>query len=174
MSNKHYAPLFRTFTWLKEHHAIDGKCERVLKMISKRYKRVLVAGNTNSGKNTVANSIFAYWHEIGREATFTPTFECRTPGELWNHSGFRGFRPCFTQNTPIIVPMKYEQEWYGEQFVPGLFASARNFDVIVDCRRLPDGTRMVCQVFCRRGQGWTCLYRSPMFASLQIGARKAA
>ena len=35
--------------------------------------------------------------------------------------------------------------------------------------RLPDGTRIVAQVFCRRGQSWNCIYRSPMFASLQIG-----
>ncbi|MGZ3706322.1 MAG: hypothetical protein ACXWP1_10605, partial [Bdellovibrionota bacterium] len=65
--------------------------------------------------------------------------------------------------------VKYDQEFYGEQYLPGLFTAARNYDVIVDCRRLPDGTRMVCQVFCRRGSNWTCLYRSPVFASLQIG-----
>ncbi len=140
MSQKHYAPLFKTFTWLKEHDAIDSNCERVLKMISKRHKKVLVAGNTNSGKNTVANSILGYWHELGREAFFTPTMECRKPGDLWNNSSFRTYRSCFTAGTPIIVPMKYEQEWYGEQHLPGLFSSARNFDVIVDCRRLPDGT----------------------------------
>lgn len=174
MSNKHYAPRFKTFTWLKEHHAIDSKCERVLKMISKRYKRVLVAGNVDAGNNTVANAIFGYWHDIGRNATYTTTINCRTPGDLWSHPEFRKFRACFTSGNPIIVPFMYEQEWYGEQNVPGLFASGRNFDVIVDCRRLPDGTRMVCQVFCRRGQGWTCLYRSPTFASLQIGARRAA
>ena len=32
-------------------------------MISRRHKRVLVAGNVNAGKNTVANAIFAYWHD---------------------------------------------------------------------------------------------------------------
>jgi len=169
MSQKHYAPLFKTFTWLKEHDAIDSNCERVLKMISKRYKKVLVAGNPNSGKNTVANAIFAYWHELGREAFFTPTMDCKKPGDLWTNTGFKNYRTCFTSGNPVIVPMKYEQEWYGEQSLPGLFASARNFDVIVDCRRLPDGTRMVCQIFARRGQNWSCVYRSPLFASLQIG-----
>lgn len=169
MSQKHYAPLFKSFTWLREHQAIDGKCERVLKMISKRYKRVLVAGNEGSGKNTVANAIFAHWHTIGREAVFTPTFECKTPGGLWTHPAWKNFRGLFTTGQAVITPFQYDQEWFCEQHVPGLFTSGRCFDVIVDCRRLPDGTRIVAQVFCRRGQSWTCLYRSPMFASLQIG-----
>jgi hypothetical protein len=169
MSQKHYAPLFKTFTWLRGQHTLDAKCERVLKMISKRHRRVLVAGNANSGKNTVANAIFAYWHELGREAFFTPTVSCKTPGGLWTHPSFKTYRSCFTSGQPVITPMKYEQEFYGEQHLPGLFASARNFDVVVDCRRLPDGTRLVAQVFCRRGQSWTCLYRSPTFAGLQIG-----
>jgi hypothetical protein len=169
MSNKHYAPLFKTFTWLREQGSIDGNCERVLKMISKRYKRVLVAGNTDSGKSTVANAIFAHWQTIGREAVFTPSFETKMPGGLWTHPNWKNFRGLFHTNQAVITPFTYEQDWYGEQYVPGLFNSAKGFDVIVDCRHLPDGTRMVAQVFCRRGSNWTCIYRNSTFASLQIG-----
>jgi hypothetical protein len=138
-------------------------------MVSKRHKKVLVTGNTDAGKNTFANVLFAYWHQIGREALFTPSMACKKPGDLWTHPNFKNYRGFLATGKPVIVPMKYEQEWYGERHIPGLFASARNFDVLVDCRRLPDGTRMVCQVFVRRGQKWSCLYRSPVFASLQIG-----
>jgi Flp pilus assembly CpaF family ATPase len=169
MSNKHFAPKFKTFTWLRDHHTIDGKCERVLKMISKRYKRVLVAGNTDSGKNTVSNAIYAYWQEIGRQACYTPSVTCKTPGGLWSNTTWKNYRTLFTSGQAVITPMMYEQEFYGEQFVPGLFNSAKHFDVVVDCRRLPDGSRIVAQVFCRRGTSWTCLYRSNTFASLQIG-----
>jgi len=170
MSQKHYAPLFRTFSWLREQGALDAKCERVLRMVSKRHKRVLVCGNPGSGKNTVANAIFAYWHELGREAVFTPSLEARTPGGFTSTTEWRAVRPWLAQATPLIVPCRYEQEFYGERELPGLQASARNFDVIVDCRRLPDGSRMVCQVHVRRGRSWRCLYRSPSFAALQIGA----
>jgi hypothetical protein len=170
MSQKHYAPLFKTYSWLRSHGTIDGKCERVLRMISKRYRKVLVVGNTNSGKNTVANAIFAHWHEIGREAIFTPTIECKRPGDLWSNNKWKSFRSCMTTGSPVITPMKYEQEFYGEQYLPGLFSSARHFDVVVDCRRLPDGSRIVSQVFCRRGQSWSCIYRSSTFAGLQIGS----
>lgn len=169
MSQKHYAPLFKTFTWLRGHHAIDGKCERVLKMISKRHKRVLVTGNPSSGKNTVANALFAYWQELGREACFTPTVSCKTPGSLTSTPTWKSYRALFTTNQPVITPMKYETEYYGEQYLPGLFQSAKHYDVVVDCRRLPDGSRIVAQVFCRRGENWTCLYRSGTFAGLQIG-----
>ena len=169
MSQKHYAPLFKTFAWLREHDAIDSNCERVLRMVSKRYKKVMVCGNPNSGKNTVANTIFAYWHELGTEAVFTPTVNCKTPGGFTSTPSWKSYRPCFATGTPLIMPMRYEQEYYGEQCLPGLFTAAKNFDVIVDCRSLPDGTRLVSQVWLRRGKDWRCLYRSPAFASLQIG-----
>ena len=169
MSIKHYAPLFKTFSWLKDHGAIDGKGEKALKMIARRFNRILVVGNPYAGKNTVANAIFAYWQEMGKDACFTPTMECKTPGGLWTNPNWKNFRTYFTTGKPVITPMKYTQEFYGEQELPGIFQSARNFDVVVDCRALPDGTRMVCQIFCRRGTRWSCVYRSNTFANLQIG-----
>ena len=169
MTHKHFAPHFFTFGWLRDQGTVDASCERVLKMISKRHKRVLVLGNSHAGTNTIANAIFAHWQSTGREAFFTPTVECASPGGFTANSTWKSFRGCFTSGQSVISPVKYTQEFYGEQYLPGLFASARNYDVIVDCRRLPDGTRMVCQVFCRRGTSFTCLYRSPVFASLQIG-----
>ncbi|MGK4456140.1 hypothetical protein, partial [Klebsiella pneumoniae] len=69
--------------------------------------------------NTVANAIFAHWHELGREACFTPTFECKTPGSLWSHPNWKNYRGCFTSGQAVITPMTYEQEWYGEQYLPG-------------------------------------------------------
>ena len=72
MSQKHYAPLFKTFAWLRQHEAIDTNCERVLRMVSKRYKKVLVCGNPASGKNTVANAIFDATGKRLRTVPFTP------------------------------------------------------------------------------------------------------
>jgi hypothetical protein len=63
----------------------------------------------------------------------------------------------------------YTHEYYGEQYLPGIFTAAKNFDVMVDVRRLPDGQRQVCQIFVRKGQTFRCLYRAKNFAGLQIG-----
>lgn len=169
MTNKSYAPLFKTFHWLRNVNTIDAKSERVLKLVCRRYKKFFVMGNPNAGKNTVSNAMFSFLHEIGREPHYTPTITGKSPSSFPTLPTWKSFKPLLTKGHPVIVPFGYETEYYGEQNIPGLFESARHFDVIVDVRRLPDGHRQVCQIFVRKNTGFRCIYRNRDFARLQIG-----
>lgn len=173
MSKKSYAPLFKSFHWLRGVDAIDAKAERALKLVCRRYKKIFVIGNTHSGKNTVTNTMFSFMHEIGREPLYTPTFRAKDPSKFPTHPAWKPYKRYLAQGHPVIVPFGYETEYYGEQRIPGLFEAARHFDVIVDTRRLPDGHRQVCQVFARKGREFRCIYRNREFARLQIDARAA-
>lgn len=169
MSQKNFSPVFKTFHWLKNEGTIDAKAERCLKFVATKYRRIMVMGNPHAGKNTVANTLFAFMQEKGYEPVFTPTLHAHAPWDFTKDTSWKNCRTWFTQKHPVIVPMGYTQEFYGEQYMPGLFPAARNFDVIVDVRRLPDGQRTVCQILVRKGQTFRCLYRAKNFAGLQIG-----
>ena len=169
MSQKNFSPLFKSFHWLRNEGTLDAKCERALKFIATKYKRILVIGNPHAGKTTIANTLFAFQQEKGYEPVFTPTLTTHSPWEFTKDTNWKNCRTWFTQKHPVIVPVGYTQEFYGERYIPGLFQAAKNFDVMVDVRRLPDGHRQVCQIFVRKGHTFRCIYRAKNFASLQIG-----
>jgi hypothetical protein len=171
LTDNHNTPRFtKNFSALKRVKAIDNTCERTLKSVARRYKKFLIIGNYNSGKNTVADAFCEYLHSLNKEPVILPTVISKNIKDVAGTHNWKSFQNITKNGFTVIAPVGYTADSYNMDLLPGLTKLASQFDVIVDVRMLAEGSREVCQVLIRHGNKLRCVYQSSKFAALQCYA----
>lgn len=151
--------------WLKAKGCLDGKAESVIKRLVGGNRRFLIVGNTKSGKNTLAEAVYSYMCERGKNPTLLPTVEGKDFSAVRSNKYWKVAANILNQDIPAVMPMGYAKAQGFHYYIPELPQMGKYFDVILDIRKLAGDKRVLCQIFIARGKRLRCVYRHPSFAT---------
>jgi hypothetical protein len=152
----------KDLTWMKEVHAVDDKCIKIICSVSKKYKYFLIVGNYQSGKNSFSDVLCGYLHEINKEPLIAPSIEEKSIRDIQKSAKWKWYQKLLKHPMPIVVPVGHTDYEMTEDYLEQYPKMTKNFDVVFDMRMLPTGHRILCQIYIHnsRTNSLRCIYKS--------------
>jgi len=151
--------------WLKTVGCIDTKAENMIRRLVRGNRKFLVLGNTGSGKDTLADALYACLMDSGKNAARLPCLEGKTFTAVRATREWKTISAMLNHDVPSVTSVGYANSSGFNYYIPELPALGRYFDVVFDIRKMSGGKRVLCQILLTRGSRTRCVYRNPAIAS---------
>jgi len=154
--------LDKNIHWLKKHDSIDREGEYALKKSLKKAKNILVIGQQNAGKDTVKNIILTYLYEHNHSPVVLPSLNVGPLASFFKSAQWKKYTKILNQNFPTLFAFSHKTNnpIVVDKLLPKF---VNNFDLLVDCRTLPNGQRVIVQILQKSGKSWKALYFSEKY-----------